>query len=208
MLSFKAFLVLCSAIFLFDFPVFSNSVIIDRSKIQLERHSHRLAARQPKQNTFETTADTGKATPKTKTTGQPASPAETAARDIFEFLIELGQELDIVTNMGTSSSDVTKHIEVVLKALPEGDKLRKAIVTAIADPTSEVQQFVTQATEGRKKLTSLLNLIKKTPDDANVIKKNFEALGEAFATLFSASDSLVAAAIGGKAGLTSQTAPK
>ncbi|EGG05743.1 uncharacterized protein MELLADRAFT_63755 [Melampsora larici-populina 98AG31] len=157
MLSSKAFLVLCSAVFLFDFPVFSNSVKINRSKIQLEQHSYRLEARQTNQNSFGVTSDTSKPTPenasKTTATGPSASPAETAARDLFEFLIGLGQELDIVTNMGTDSSEVTNHIEVVLKAFPEGEKVRKAIVAAIVNPTPEVQQFVTQATEGSEKLT-------------------------------------------------------
>ncbi|KAG0146001.1 hypothetical protein CROQUDRAFT_8244, partial [Cronartium quercuum f. sp. fusiforme G11] len=80
------------------------------------------------------------------------SPAEKAAHKLFIVMMSLGQELDIVTHMGTNSSEIVKHIDLIVQQLDKGESARKQIFNNVSNPKPEIQNYVTEGTENTLKL--------------------------------------------------------
>lgn len=132
-------------------------------------------------------------------TGKAGSPAEEGAGQLVGMLLQMGEALDAVTNMGSNATVVKLASEAVNKMIPEMKKARSTVMSGITDK-EKLGESLKKADAASEKITQLLGTITADPDNANVIKKNFPALGEAFGTVFSNAEEVVNAAFPNKGG--------
>ncbi|KAH9825130.1 hypothetical protein DFH28DRAFT_1077544 [Melampsora americana] len=118
---------------------------------------------------------------------------------MFRDVVKIGFIMDqSIANFATNSSEIKKGIDIVKGLIPNvlktQDELYKSIKLSDVNQDKEIKKAMYEAKPSGEALIKALDTIAASPEDANLIKANYKAMGEAIGKIIDVSEKLAEAA--------------
>ncbi|KAI8446175.1 hypothetical protein BY996DRAFT_6422974 [Phakopsora pachyrhizi] len=120
----------------------------------------------------------------------PQSDLDKAANRLYDLMVNLGNGLEIVTNLEASPQDIKAQTQKVKQYFGEMNELRNKLLQMSPIHSGNLPKSVQDANEAQETLQKALIAISDSAEDANVLKKNYPVLSKTFKSVTTAGEDL------------------